>query len=210
MERDVILAFLRWLWQETAVPVFLERYVLAVLGALTILISVTNPMNFDPTQRITGCLAILFVAYFIGHTIHSQRQVGQIDTSGLRHSREWLPLTPEQIAIWGNKMSPHHIADFQIFYSDSDSERLAKSLVGVGDQIKSCKTLILIDPPQSTGTFSVKKKYCSNTGITFLAPKDYVGAPILLDLLRSNGYQARWDSDIGVTTAVLIFIGEKP
>lgn len=51
-------------------PVFLERYVLAVAAALTVLVVVTNPMGFDWKQRISGGLALVLVAYFVGHTVY--------------------------------------------------------------------------------------------------------------------------------------------
>lgn len=43
--------------------------------ALTVLITFTNPMNFDWTQRITGGLALLFAAYFFAHTVHRTNQL---------------------------------------------------------------------------------------------------------------------------------------
>lgn len=55
-------------------PVFLERYVLAILATVTVYLAITNPMGFDLTQRITGCAALMFLAYFIGHTIHKSRE----------------------------------------------------------------------------------------------------------------------------------------
>jgi len=55
---------------DTSVPVFLERYLLPLAVAVTVLIVFTNPMNFDWTQRITGGLAILFAAGFVAQTAH--------------------------------------------------------------------------------------------------------------------------------------------
>ena len=47
---------------------FIERYLLPITAALTVLIVTTNPMKFDWTQRITGGLALLFASYFLAHT----------------------------------------------------------------------------------------------------------------------------------------------
>src|SRR5690349_566406 len=58
------------IWYDTSVPVFLERYLLPLAAALTVLIIVTNPMALDWTQRITGGLAVVFIAYFVAHTVH--------------------------------------------------------------------------------------------------------------------------------------------
>ena len=51
-------------------PVFLEKYLLPLATALTVLIVFTNPMNFDWTQRTTGGLAVFFAAYFVAHTVY--------------------------------------------------------------------------------------------------------------------------------------------
>lgn len=65
----VLLRFLRWLWYKTAVPIFLERFVLAVCAA-GIIALIINPMKFDNTQRATLSLAIVFFAYFVAHTVY--------------------------------------------------------------------------------------------------------------------------------------------
>jgi hypothetical protein len=64
------LAAGRYLWHKTAVPVFLERFVLPVFAAAVILMAITNPMGFDITQRATGGLAVIFAAYFVAHSVY--------------------------------------------------------------------------------------------------------------------------------------------
>jgi hypothetical protein len=66
--RVPVLAFCSFLWHKTAMPVFLERFVLSALAAAAILLIITNPMGLDTTQRVTGGLAIVFAAYFFAHT----------------------------------------------------------------------------------------------------------------------------------------------
>ncbi len=56
-----------------SVPVFLERFVLAVCATALVAIMLVNPMKFDWTQRITLSLAILLLAYFAAHTVHKAR-----------------------------------------------------------------------------------------------------------------------------------------
>lgn len=51
-------------------PVFLERFVLPLFAAGVVLLALSNPMGFDTTQRVTGALALILAAYFVGHTIH--------------------------------------------------------------------------------------------------------------------------------------------
>jgi hypothetical protein len=52
------------------VPVFLEKYLLPLATALTVLVVFTNPMNFDWAQRTTAGLAVFFAACFVAHTVH--------------------------------------------------------------------------------------------------------------------------------------------
>jgi hypothetical protein len=55
------------------VSVFLEKFLLPTSSALVVLFLVTNPMKFDWTQRITGGLAIILVAYFVSHTLQKEK-----------------------------------------------------------------------------------------------------------------------------------------
>lgn len=54
-------------------PVFLERFVLAVLTAIFVGLVLMNALNFDWPQRVSGGLAVLCMAYFVGHTVHKSR-----------------------------------------------------------------------------------------------------------------------------------------
>jgi hypothetical protein len=62
-----------WLWHKTAVPIFVERFLLSVLAGIIVLLLLSNPMKFDNTQRVTGILAVIFLAYFAAHSIHKLR-----------------------------------------------------------------------------------------------------------------------------------------
>src|ERR1700691_4297975 len=64
------LAFAHNLWHKSAVPVFLERFILPAFAACVVVIALTNPMGFDLTQRITGTAALILAAYFVAHTIY--------------------------------------------------------------------------------------------------------------------------------------------
>jgi hypothetical protein len=50
--------------------VFGERFVLAILVAFFIAVTIYNPMQLDTTQRVSGALAVVFTALFIGHTVY--------------------------------------------------------------------------------------------------------------------------------------------
>jgi hypothetical protein len=56
------------------VPVFLERYILPVLATATIGIIVLNPFSFDWRQRASLFVAVVALAFFVGHTIHRSGQ----------------------------------------------------------------------------------------------------------------------------------------
>lgn len=65
-----IVFFISKLWHNSDVPVFLERFMLPLFVAIIVIVAVTNPMGFDRTQRVTGAIAIVFMAYFVGYTVH--------------------------------------------------------------------------------------------------------------------------------------------
>jgi len=71
---EIPVAAWRYLWDNTAVPLFVERFILVVLAALFIAVAITNPMRLDTTQRVTAAVAIVFAAYFIAHTLYNQIQ----------------------------------------------------------------------------------------------------------------------------------------
>jgi hypothetical protein len=70
--RDRAVEFASLLWHNSAVPVFLERFILPLCAGTVILLALTNPMKFDATQRVTGTAALLFVAYFVAHTVYKK------------------------------------------------------------------------------------------------------------------------------------------
>jgi hypothetical protein len=56
------------------VPIFFERFLLPVAAAIVVLVAITNPMGFDWQQRISGALAVVFIAYFVAHSLHLHNQ----------------------------------------------------------------------------------------------------------------------------------------
>ena len=61
-------------------PVFLERFVLTIFAAVFVTFILVNPVEFDWTQRITLGVAIVALAYFVGHTIQKTRVSGLMPT----------------------------------------------------------------------------------------------------------------------------------
>src|SRR6266480_134956 len=68
------------IWHAFRVPIFIERFVLPICAAACLLLVVTNPMDFDWKQRISGSLAIIFTAYFASHTLY-RRNLRQPEVS---------------------------------------------------------------------------------------------------------------------------------
>lgn len=62
-------------------PIFLERFLLAICAAAVVTIVLIDTMRLDLTQRITLGLAILFFAYFVAHTAHKSNQSKPADAS---------------------------------------------------------------------------------------------------------------------------------
>src|SRR5713101_2246753 len=57
------------------VSVFLEKYLLPVTAAVSVLVVFTNPMGLDWRQRTSGGLALLCIAYFVGHTLQKRNDM---------------------------------------------------------------------------------------------------------------------------------------
>jgi hypothetical protein len=60
------------IWHKTAVPIFIERFILPAFAALVILLAVTNPMGLDKTQRILGSFVVIAMAYLCAHSIYKK------------------------------------------------------------------------------------------------------------------------------------------
>lgn len=66
-----------FLWYKTAVPIFLERAVIAFCVTFAAAIWLANPMKFDTTQKVTLSLSLLLLAYFAAHTVHRSNQAAR-------------------------------------------------------------------------------------------------------------------------------------
>jgi len=64
------LEFTQWIWHKSAVPLFAERFILAVLAVSFAAVTITNPMQLDRTQRVSAAFTIVFAAYFLAHTLY--------------------------------------------------------------------------------------------------------------------------------------------
>jgi hypothetical protein len=124
--------------------------------------------------------------------------------------REWPPLVPEQIAVWGDALSPYRVSAFHIVISGPNSARLGKSIAAVAEQMTDSPVRIQIELPSDPSLPRTLEKFGGHNGVTFLAPKDYAGAPVLLGLLKSSGYHGRWEPQPGMANEIQMYIGEKP
>jgi hypothetical protein len=69
---SLLIEFYDRVWHKTPVPIFLEKFILPVFVGAVILLAFSNPMRFDPTQRVTGAGAIIFAAFFVSHSLHKK------------------------------------------------------------------------------------------------------------------------------------------
>ena len=62
------------MWHNSAMTLFLERFVLVIFAATFLALVVVNNLKFDWTQRITLGVFLVAGAYFTAHTIHRLRE----------------------------------------------------------------------------------------------------------------------------------------
>lgn len=72
-----------YLWYKTAVPVFIERFLLAAMAAAFIAVVFVNPLSFDKIQRITAALALVFGAAFFAQTLYRHNEASKKTTQDL-------------------------------------------------------------------------------------------------------------------------------
>jgi hypothetical protein len=95
------------------VPVFLERFVLPLLATTLIGVIVINPLKFDGTQQITLAIAIVALAFFVGHTVHKTNRQPAVKESVIR-------TPPSRSAATSGDKSPANSGDGNTFvYGDS-------------------------------------------------------------------------------------------
>jgi hypothetical protein len=61
-------------WPKSYVPIFLERFVLPALTTILIGVLVLNPFRLDLNQQISGAIAVVALAYFVGYSLHTSRR----------------------------------------------------------------------------------------------------------------------------------------
>ena len=66
------IALANIIWHKTAVPIFIERFILPAFAALVIILAVTNPLGLDKTQRILGSFVVIAMAYLFAHSIYKK------------------------------------------------------------------------------------------------------------------------------------------
>ncbi len=82
------MPFLQWLWHKTAVRVFLERFVLTVLAAITVL-AINNSMKLDWTERISLAVAAIAIAVFVGRRVEKDRRPVPVPSADFA-TAEWI------------------------------------------------------------------------------------------------------------------------
>jgi hypothetical protein len=68
-------------WDWSYMPVFLERFVLPILATLVVAVIFLNPLKFDRQQQLSLLLAVVGIAYFVGHTLHKNKALAPAPTA---------------------------------------------------------------------------------------------------------------------------------
>jgi hypothetical protein len=102
------------------VPLWVERFLLAVLVAAFVGIVLFNNMKMDVTQRITLAIAILAFSYFLAYTIHKNK-IKPIDREVRAESSEPKSSLIEQSSQGAN--SPNIIGDYNQVVINPDIRR---------------------------------------------------------------------------------------
>jgi hypothetical protein len=82
--------------------IFIERFLLAILAALAVLLAVTNPMGFSGTARIIGVIIIFVLAgiaaYFSERVQRERVKREQVQREQLQHD-ERIPKTSSSSTV---------------------------------------------------------------------------------------------------------------
>jgi hypothetical protein len=88
------------------VRIFFERFVLPVLAATVITVIVLNSLKLDLKQRISLCVAVLALAYFVGHSLGrntpAPAQPAAQDVDIPKKTGDATTIGPESPAVTGN------------------------------------------------------------------------------------------------------------
>ena len=83
-------------------PIFIERYLLPFLAAVTVLLSVANPMHWDWKPRFTGSFALICTALLVSRVLHKYNQQHRFESvpNATKPKRLLIPaeVTLEQIS----------------------------------------------------------------------------------------------------------------
>lgn len=98
-QKSPILEIVIFLWHKTTVPIFIERFLLAVFAGVLLSVVFFNVMGMDVIQRTTLGIAVVFFAGFVAQTLHKYNETEKI--SKLQNSKSVesaLPASTTNIA----------------------------------------------------------------------------------------------------------------
>jgi small-conductance mechanosensitive channel len=74
--------------------IFIERFLLAILAALAVLLAVTNPMQFSVTSRIIGVIIIIFILAGIAAYFSELIQRRRVQREQVQHDKRGVKAMP--------------------------------------------------------------------------------------------------------------------
>lgn len=72
--RNESLAFLRRLWHNSSVQVWLERFALGLIATAVFGLVILNTLKFDAVQRWSLGISLIALSIFVGQTLHLQKK----------------------------------------------------------------------------------------------------------------------------------------
>jgi hypothetical protein len=159
------------------VGIFLERFLLPAFATAVIAVAITNPMNFDIAQRISGCLALIFAAYFVAHTAHKMNKVPAAFPSVMGKPNDQTQTNIKQSA---NMSGPGALvlqaagAGSKIDYRAEMSEEDRKRFVNEASQVTAEKLKVAV---AETAKDRFKEIKCG--------PNPNIGCPLQIDFILS-------------------------
>jgi hypothetical protein len=113
-----------------------------------------------------------------------------------RLSREWSALTNEQIEQWAKALADYHIQSWFVLMGDTDSQKLAHSLLAVSKKLPNCDRMLDLNPYKP--------------GITIQTGKNDPVGPAIVSLFQSSMHiRAILEDKMNTPGSVYIYIGEK-
>ena len=84
--------------------IFIERFLLAILAAIAVLLAVTNPMGWSTTPRIVGVIAVVILAAIAACFAEKYGNCAGTACVGSGDARQRTDTSIPQTRTWGQRL----------------------------------------------------------------------------------------------------------